>query len=476
MVTNADLFPAPKPSHLDKLPQELVDRILDFLPNRDTLLMLRAACLQLAAKTEKKFVKEYYAIKRWALTPIGWKDFIAFAKQHPRLASSVTNASLIAPHTCHPYESYPLAKGWGTGDALAVSCSKLQNITSLSLNFFNFVGSQEWLHGLCTELRLPHLGHLFIEGMSVEDIDLVAVLKRHKKKLHHIMLDRVNVHGGWNEWAADWAEEASDPEAGDMFRTPWSRVFQALVKLESDKCAIFIDRPVDRGREIDFFDLENNDLDDFDDSHPCMSFYGTTVHLVRDNPHDDDDLDMHVEIAVQGDEHWRKGVRRLIQMYEYPIYDPDRDGTPPWAFDNDSEVVDFETQKMKAGSAGFGSPWHTDESGDEQLPKSKNDDTSLLPVKADSAADDPGLEDQLLFGVDDSVNEQVVKAEMSEDTADVPSAIPDKADEPIPSEEETKPNTKKTRKRKASQLDQLVAEPVVEPTPGPRRSSRIKSR
>lgn len=69
-----------------------------------------------------------------------------------------------------------------------------------------------------------------------------------------------------------------------------------------------------------------------------MAFYGCDVMLMPDDPFDTEyEGEMHQVVTIQRDNRWRKGLRRLNQFYSYPIYDPERDGTPPWIDEVDSD-------------------------------------------------------------------------------------------------------------------------------------------
>lgn len=330
----SDLIAVASHSYLDNLPAELVDRICDFLPHRDALLHLRATCRDLAAKTNERYGKLYWLNRRWLLTPSGWKQLSTFAEEHASIHSYMTTLSLVAVDSCRCFDSYTLAKGWGSSTELASTCSKLQTLKTLQLEYWKFQGAKEYVTGFCKTVKLPSLFHLHIDELVVEDVDLARLISNHKDTLHQVVLKDVDVYGGMNEYVADLAGDCDDPEDADPYRTPWTRVFEALLKIK-DECGIQIDKAKHRGEVVDW--IGNLSLADYDPDFGWGG-YGMSIEPVLEDPDDENCEEFWCSVKIARDEQWKKSVYHMMQMYEYPIYDPDRDGTPVWFEQGEDQV------------------------------------------------------------------------------------------------------------------------------------------
>jgi hypothetical protein len=323
---SADSIYTEKSSMLDKLPTELIDRICDYFPNQDTMYYLRATCRSLEAKTREKYAKACWKSSFWLLSAAGFRSFIVMAAKHETITPYVTALTLAAPCGHRDYDSYLRAKRWSKSSVLAKNCSKLLNLRTLTLLNFCFKRSKNYLKDFCQDLRLPDLVHLNINEMVVEDVDLAALIENHKKKLHHVVLQSVDVYGG--------AESGATAEWDDGRFFPWTRVFEGLLRVRN-QCFIQIENAKHRGSLVNLYQDDTPDCN----SDGIMEFWGTTIQLAPDFTDGTDEVEgFHELIRVNNDEHWKRGIHRLIQMYNYSIYDSDGDGTPPWAFDNDDSV------------------------------------------------------------------------------------------------------------------------------------------
>ena len=368
-----------------------------------------------------------------------------------------------------------MAKGWGSGDVLARNIVKFEHLSTLGLSNFNFEGSRAWLHGLCESLRLPALAHLRVDRVLIEDIDVAALITNHKSTLQNVALDSLSVFGGSNEFVEDLIAEGV-LDFGNCFRTPWTAVFEALVKINSNECTIHIERPLDCGDEIDILGVQ--DVDDYDGEHPCESLWGLTVHMVEDDPQNEFS-DTHLEIFTTDNKEWRKGIRRLQQMYEYQVYDPERDGTPPWIGDC-SDVADFEVQEIRKRPRRI-ELVPTSESGEELDRADGTEEDADLAADIETEAIEPlSLSADVVENQDIEGEEEIVKQEevFKQEKLDKESQVSERPEEKqVHEEKQANPQTSKTKgkKRKASQLDESVIESNEEENTGPRRSRRIKS-
>lgn len=345
-LNKADARSASHRSYLDRLPAELVDRICDFLPERDTLLHLRAACRDLLAKTSETYGKLYWKRISWILSPAGWKEFTKFASEHSHLTPHVTNLALVAPDSQATYNNYILAKGWGRSTILADSTTMLGNLHVLRLLDFDFKGSQVYLRDFCRTVYLPVLAHLEVFDMVIDDVSLATLMEVHEKTLHHVILADVDVHGGWNE-EAQWVENDSGSEDGEKYRTPWMRVFEAMLLFEN-QCGVHISKPRHMGKYVGLMDLDDMTLvEHINRGEPGYDFYGTTIRLVPQSTDGEDANEpMCLSISIKSDPEWKKGVDRLMDMYSYSVNDPDGDTTPPW-YDEIDDAVEYTIKRLR---------------------------------------------------------------------------------------------------------------------------------
>lgn len=269
-----------------------------------------------------------------------------------------------------------LAKDWGPSDDLAADCGKFANLKTLRLENFEFEGCKDYLSGFCSSLKLATHCHLHIVDMVVEDVDLARLIRNHRKILHQVVLTNVDVHGGWTDFATSIQEYMSEPDEAEEYTEPWSRVLEARLVIE-DQCSIQIDRPKHKGKEARLVD---SGLEPMYDGY--AEFFGTTVDLVPEGPDDYECEDWYYSIKAKRDADRKKGVYWLLQMYEYPIHDPERDGTPPFV-EEVAEYAEYAVKRLKEESK-TPSPQEVDSAASA----AKNDIRSSIETK--NAIDDKG--------------------------------------------------------------------------------------
>jgi hypothetical protein len=280
------------------------------------------------------------------------------AEKHPNVTSYLITLTLVAPdYHCPIYDNYLLAKGWGPGHSLAKHCSGLVNLRILELYGFGFQNSISFLHSFCYHANLPSLAHFSFDEVIIQDTDLALFITTHKKAIHDVKLDNVDLYSCCSESDEEITEDSSTV-AEEAYRTPWSTVFKALLQIENH-CGIKIDKPMHFGRDVDllgvdaFYDWSISDY---------QHFWGTTVQLVPnidaiDDPFMIEDIapeEMHTSIRVQRDEDWKKGLQHLDRMYIYSVMDPDREETPPWIRE-DEDTIDDQILRLSDQIAAVGS-------------------------------------------------------------------------------------------------------------------------
>lgn len=78
------------------LPVELVERVLDYLPHRETLLHLRLVSPSLNAKASRRFGKSYFTVSSWRLSRAS-AGGIVHLSHCPEVVSHLTIVALTAP-------------------------------------------------------------------------------------------------------------------------------------------------------------------------------------------------------------------------------------------------------------------------------------------------------------------------------------------------------------------------------------------
>ena len=316
-------------ARLNLLPVEIVECICGYLPNRDSLLYLRATCRHLCEKTSTCFGKAYWTRLFFVLTSTQARCFTLISYRR-NLTAFIKDISLCASQSRLSYDNYLLAKGLDA-ENMATALGRLTQLTSLTLRAWSFGGCREFFTDFARYFWVRKLQYLWLDGVKIDDVDVAHVIKKHRATLNHVHFENVNLYGELNP---------EDKYLGmdEYYLTPWSTVFEALLDIQNNT-HVQVDKPMQFGREVD---LEPNSYDfDFSDRPYC--FMGLTIDV---EPNDDvfdyemiERDDMHVVAEVDGDEHWKHGVRQLDAIYSYFISDPDHDGTPPWFHIEVEEVL-----------------------------------------------------------------------------------------------------------------------------------------
>jgi hypothetical protein len=177
--------------------------------------------------------------------------------KHTNIASYIRNLNLIAHSAapqCHEYDNYLLAKGFN-GSSIAAACSRLLNLTILTLSCFQFEQSRTFFHSFAKHFSVPKLCHFNMRDSIIRDSDLALIIKTHKSTLHAFDLDEVDLHGGMNDMTREVAEDCGW-NVGKQYRTPWSTVFEAMLEVEDECCGFDIRMPKQFGTELDIIGPE----------------------------------------------------------------------------------------------------------------------------------------------------------------------------------------------------------------------------
>jgi hypothetical protein len=310
-------------SKLSDLPVEMVERIVDYLPHRDTLLHLRLACRNLNAKTLCRFGKAYLSHSVWDLEPPKIKALTYYSNM-PSMAFHVGTVLLTAPRAVQPaYENIWAAKG-ADPVKLGRALSRFPHLFKLGLQCFHIYDSEDFLHDFVEHLWIQQLKEFEVTMSRMKAADVVLVLKRHRKTLNHLDFEALDLR-------AEPDEEEDEDEDMELNGTPWSDVFEAMKKIKND-CEIEITTPRQFGKETL--------MDMWESWEPTYVYRGLVMDLNLDDPDQGymNDPPSHLSIHIEGDSEWRKGVDRVDLLYSYAIRYPDRDGTPPWLDLSDDEV------------------------------------------------------------------------------------------------------------------------------------------
>ncbi|QDS75978.1 hypothetical protein FKW77_004174 [Venturia effusa] len=286
---------------LDDLPVELIERVVDYLPHRETLLHLRLVSPSLNAKVSRRFGEAYFTTSVWRLTGSNARAIVHFSHR-PEVTASLSSVTLVAPCSKHTtYHDIWMAKSIDLAKinrALAL----FQNLRSLKLhNFGKTQGLQrtsDFFGLLSTKLHLPKLESLDLIQVDVDADFAIQLLENHNQTLTTLSLDNVDLR--YNENA----------KAG--FHTPW---FDLLYSMKDFKnhCDVSIESAWENGK-MTFLDPPWAEWPEFGDG--VYVYKGLSINLVYTDLDDEEDsYDMHTEIWVKGDGEWWDGIKRLAAFY-----------------------------------------------------------------------------------------------------------------------------------------------------------------
>jgi hypothetical protein len=281
---------------LSDLPVELVERIIDYLPHRDTLLYLRLISRDFSAKTSRLFGKAYFTTSTWKLGASSAKAIVHFSNC-PDVATYLTSVTLTAPCGNNAsYENIWTAKGiYSVKIARALSLFT-QLRTLMLVNFdsvHNLKSSWNFFPAFVPNLYLPKLEALTLIEVDIETEDVIHLLKKHAQSIKELNFHSLNL-----------LYKPDELVPGD--ETPW---FDMLFSLESFKnnCEFMIASPKQAGRDAFF----QPPLDSWWSAGE-YEYMGLTILYMVDNSDDEDGMgDSHLVIEIKGDANWWKGVKIL---------------------------------------------------------------------------------------------------------------------------------------------------------------------
>lgn len=296
---------------LDDLPVELVERVVDYLPHRETLLHLRQVSPSLNAKVTRCFCKTYFTSSLWRLKSTSSRAIVHFSHS-PDVAAHLTTVVLTAPCANHAnYDNVWMAKAIEPAK-IARALSLFTEVKRLALNNFGSIqgisNTSAFFHPFVSNLKLPKLEILDLFQVDIEAGDVMQLLKKHDQTIKQIELDRVDLR---------YRPDTEAPEE----ETPWFDILYSMKDFKNH-CKISIDWAKQNGEGAHLKPPWADWIEDAE--HLCK---GLSIDLMPDDPEDENwEGGLHVVIEIEGDENWWDGVR-LIAAYN--IFDiipaPDED-------------------------------------------------------------------------------------------------------------------------------------------------------
>lgn len=183
-------------ANLSDLPMEMMERILDFLTNRESRLTLRRTCKNLCAKTLRSFSREYFNESCWTLNATNARAILHFSNS-PEVASHLTSIGLIAPTRARSHHNIWVAKDIDP-TKLAIAISQFTQLRSSILDGFSHpklrgCEARTFVRYFSKHLMAPVLDTLFLSVMAATQRDVTRLITSHENTLTNLHLKDVDL-------------------------------------------------------------------------------------------------------------------------------------------------------------------------------------------------------------------------------------------------------------------------------------------
>lgn len=282
---------------LDDLPFEVVDRVVDYLRNRDALLQLRRASKNLCAKTLDRFSKAYFEIFDCTLNASNMSA-ICHLSTRPLIVSHLTSIALTAPIRDRSYDNFWMAKNIDPA-SLAIALNQFSNLRSLRLKGFGFDDGQKADQSFMS-IFSDHLAVSGLEQLELHDIGLSSQAATALITMAHGTLKGVSLT------LIDLLVQNSTSTRKDEPYPPWTEVLMAMECLSND-CEIIIKSTMVDGKKYEICPPWVG--------WDCVYYQWKGLEL-KQVPDDEDDTSLNREetvwIYIAGNANWWEGIKRLL--------------------------------------------------------------------------------------------------------------------------------------------------------------------
>ncbi|RDI82587.1 hypothetical protein Vi05172_g7538 [Venturia inaequalis] len=292
---------------LSDMPPEIIDRIVDYLPNRDALLHLRVSCKNLCAKTLDRFSKAYFETFDCILGASNMRALCHFSTR-PLVISHLISIRLTAPSRDRKYHNFWKAKNIDP-ISLATALNHFSHLRQLKLaGFGSNVGRKNdcsFMGALSGHLAVGDLEQLELHDMSLSKQAVMELVTMSRRTLKTIFLTSINF--------------VEDSTAKREAYSPWTEVLMAM-EFFPDNCEVTIEKTFVDGSKYDICPPWDS-CDDWDGVY--YKWKGLEIKLVQDagddvEDEDEDDCDTsirgtkHTRVHIAGDANRWEGVKRTL--------------------------------------------------------------------------------------------------------------------------------------------------------------------
>lgn len=291
-------------SSLSDLPLELINRIVDYLPNRDALLQLRQTSKCLCAKTLEQFSKAYFATSFWTLGGSNTRAICHFATR-PLVVAHLASITLEAPTRDRTYDDFWKAKKIDPA-SLATALNRFTYLRSLKLEGFREPAHDDgwsFMKAFISHLATNDLEKLELYNVDLTQNDAVNLVKKFHRTLKAIVLSGIDI-----------VFRPSTERKKHRYYSPWAEVLTAM-ECFSNNCEVTIDTPMVDGDQVDM-------VPPWEDWYGGYEWKGLSIELERDEDSFCDNCadwtepdEQHAVIHISGDSDWQKGVNRVCAFY-----------------------------------------------------------------------------------------------------------------------------------------------------------------
>lgn len=289
---------------LDDLPVELVERIVDYLPHRETLLHLRLVSPNFNAKVARRFCKKYFSSSTWGLKSNSSRAIVHFSHCSD-VAAHLTSVTLIAPCANHAsYDNIWTAKSIESAK-IARALSLFTEVKTLALmNFSSIQGltnTTAFFRPFTSNLSLPKLQSHNLFQVDIEAVDVIQLLRKHEQTIEHVDLDCVDLR---------YPPDTDAPE----HETPWFDLLHSM-KGFKNHCSVGIEWAKQNGSDAQLEPSWEESM-----SNGEFTYKGMVIDSASDDPEDvycQDDC--HYMLKIRGDKDWWNCVSRLAAFNIFSI-------------------------------------------------------------------------------------------------------------------------------------------------------------
>lgn len=293
--------------------------MIDYLPERDSLLHLRVVSRDINAKVSRRFVRRYFHYAAWVLGPSGAKAIVHFCNR-PDIASCITMICLDGPSLYDSRTTYNNIWTAKSIDPVRIgqALSLCTQVDSLTLKDFerrwesSGSGPNSFLRPFAQNVCMPKLGYLSIHNSNIDSQAIISLQKNHSQTLINVYYSNVEL-----------LFEKDEIHPG--CETPWADVLTSMKSFKNNCSVAIVDPSQIRGHhklEPPWADWQEYALQEY--NKPCYRREGMCIKYASDEPDEEDgpgDVDFFFKVEIAEDSRWWENVKRLATYAMFAALD-----------------------------------------------------------------------------------------------------------------------------------------------------------